>query len=126
MWLFQYVLQFIAPFADILMIIGLFSSNPLKVLGFYLVFFLMDLLASLFAFKLEEENPKPLVWLILQRFIYRQFMTYVVIKSIFSSLRGVAVGWNKLKRLGVLNIPRNIRRHHKRADYLLFSLVLVS
>ncbi len=60
----------------------------------------MDLLASLFAFKLEEENPKPLVWLILQRFIYRQFMTYVVIKSIFSSLRGVAVGWNKLKRLG--------------------------
>ena len=87
-------------FADILMIIGLFSSNPLKVLGFYLVFFLMDLLASLFAFKLEEENPKPLAWLILQRFIYRQFMTYVVIKSIFSSIRGVAVGWNKLKRLG--------------------------
>ncbi|OJD61631.1 glycosyltransferase [Bacillus sp. NH11B] len=100
MWLFQYVLQFIAPLADILMIMGLFGSNPLKVLGFYLVFFLMDLLASLFAFKLERENPKPLVWLILQRFIYRQFMTYVVIKSIFSSIRGVAVGWNKLKRMG--------------------------
>ncbi|PEZ84333.1 glycosyl transferase family 2 [Bacillus cereus] len=100
MWLFQYVLQFIAPLADILMIMGLFGSDPLKVLGFYLVFFLMDLLASLFAFKLEEENPKPLVWLILQRFIYRQFMTYVVIKSVFSSIRGVAVGWNKLKRMG--------------------------
>ncbi|PFH68069.1 glycosyl transferase family 2 [Bacillus cereus] len=100
MWLFQYVLQFIAPLADILMIMGLFGSNPLKVLGFYFVFFLMDLLASLFAFKLEKENPKPLVWLILQRFIYRQFMTYVVIKSIFSSIRGVAVGWNKLKRMG--------------------------
>ncbi|MFJ8457400.1 glycosyltransferase [Bacillus paramycoides] len=100
MWLFQYVLQFIAPLADILMIMGLFSSDPLKVLGFYLVFFLMDLLASLFAFKLEKENSKPLVWLILQRFIYRQFMTYVVIKSVFSSIRGVAVGWNKLKRMG--------------------------
>ncbi|OFD57663.1 N-glycosyltransferase [Bacillus mycoides] len=100
MWLFQYVLQFIAPLADILMIMGLFGSDPLKVLGFYFVFFLMDLLASLFAFKLEKENPKPLVWLILQRFIYRQFMTYVVIKSIFSSIRGVAVGWNKLKRMG--------------------------
>ncbi len=100
MWLFQYVLQFIAPLADILMIMGLFGSDPLKVLGFYFVFFLLDLLASLFAFKLEEENPKPLVWLILQRFIYRQFMTYVVIKSICSSLRGVAVGWNKLKRMG--------------------------
>lgn len=99
-WLFQYVLQFIAPLADILMIIGLFGNDPLKVLGFYFVFFLMDLLASLFAFKLEKENPKPLGWLILQRFIYRQFMTYVVIKSIFSSIRGVAVGWNKLKRMG--------------------------
>ncbi|MDM5234899.1 glycosyltransferase [Bacillus cereus] len=100
MWLFQYILQFIAPLADILMIIGLFGNDPLKVLGFYFVFFLMDLLASLFAFKLEKENPKPLGWLILQRFIYRQFMTYVVIKSIFSSIRGVAVGWNKLKRMG--------------------------
>ncbi|MED1408323.1 MULTISPECIES: glycosyltransferase [Bacillus] len=100
MWLFQYVLQFIAPLADILMIMGIFGSNPLKVLGFYLVFFVIDLLASLFAFKLEKENPKPLAWLILQRFIYRQFMTYVVIKSIFSSIRGVAVGWNKLKRMG--------------------------
>ncbi|MEY8346784.1 glycosyltransferase [Bacillus cereus] len=100
MWVFQYVLQFIAPLADILMIMGLFGSNPLKVLGFYLVFFAIDLIASLFAFKLEKENPKPLVWLILQRFIYRQFMTYVVIKSVFSSIRGVAVGWNKLKRMG--------------------------
>ncbi|WP_144561251.1 glycosyltransferase [Bacillus mycoides] len=100
MWVFQYVLQFIAPLADILMIMGLFGSNPLKVLGFYLVFFAIDLIASLFAFKLEKENPKPLVWLILQRFIYRQFMTYVVIKSVFSSIRGVAVGWNKLKRIG--------------------------
>ncbi|MED0992207.1 glycosyltransferase [Bacillus nitratireducens] len=108
MWLFQYVLQFIAPLADILMIMRLFGSNPLKVLRFYFVFFLMDLLASLFAFKLEKENPKPLVWLILQRFIYRQFMTYVVIKSVFSSIRGVAVGWNKLKRMGsVEHSPEN-------------------
>lgn len=27
-------------------------------------------------------------------------MTYVVIKSVFSSIPGVAVGWNKLKRVG--------------------------
>ncbi|SFI08392.1 MULTISPECIES: glycosyltransferase [unclassified Bacillus (in: firmicutes)] len=100
MWLFQFILQSISPLADVLMIMGIFSSHPLKVLGFYLLFFAIDLLASLFAFRLEKENPKPLVWLILQRFIYRQFMTYVVIKSIFSSIRGIAVGWNKLKRMG--------------------------
>jgi len=27
-------------------------------------------------------------------------MTYVVLKSIFSALKGIHVGWNKLKRLG--------------------------
>lgn len=82
------------------MIMGILSSQPLKVLGFYLIFFAFDLFAALFAFQLEKENPKPLIWLFLQRLIYRQFMTYVVIKSVFSSIRGVAVGWNKLKRMG--------------------------
>lgn len=38
-------------------------------------------------------------------FIYRQFMTYVVIKSVFSSILGVAVGWNKLKRMGSVEHP---------------------
>jgi hypothetical protein len=27
-------------------------------------------------------------------------MTYVVIKSLFSALKGITVGWNKLKRKG--------------------------
>ncbi|MGG1291669.1 glycosyltransferase [Bacillus smithii] len=100
MWLFQYILQMISPLADLLMIMGILSSQPLKVLGFYLLFFAFDLFAALFAFQLEKENPKPLIWLILQRLIYRQYMTYVVIKSVISSIRGVAVGWNKLKRTG--------------------------
>ncbi|MGG2066117.1 glycosyltransferase [Bacillus sp. S14(2024)] len=107
-WIFQFILQSISPLADLLMIMGIFSSHPLKVLGFYLLFFGIDLFASLFAFKLEKENPKPLVWLILQRLIYRQFMTYVVIKSILSSIRGIAVGWNKLRRMGsVEQSPRH-------------------
>ncbi|BAU27076.1 poly-beta-1,6 N-acetyl-D-glucosamine synthase [Aneurinibacillus soli] len=100
MWLFQYVFQLIAPLADILFVMGLFGVQPQKTLLFYVVFFLVDFLASFYAFRLEEESPKPLIWLFLQRIIYRQFMTYVVIKSIGSALRGITVGWNKLKRLG--------------------------
>ncbi|MBP0724398.1 glycosyltransferase [Bacillus sp. RG28] len=100
MWLFQYFSNLISPFADLLMFIGLFSSDPLKVLIFYLAFFIFDLGTSYFAFRLEKENPKPLLSLIVQRFIYRQFMTYVVFKSILASIKGVAVGWNKLKRSG--------------------------
>jgi peptidoglycan-N-acetylglucosamine deacetylase len=100
MWFFQYIFQTISPLADILMVAGIFGSHPLKVLGFYLLFLIIDLLASLFAFRIEKESMRPLIWLFLQRFIYRQLMTYVVIKSIFSSIRGVTVGWNKLKRTG--------------------------
>ena len=106
-------------FADILMIIGLFSSDPLKVLGFYFVFFLMDLLASLFAFKLEEENRSMVNFTTLY---LSSIMTYVVVKSIFSSIRGIAVGWNKLKRVGSVDILRNIRRHLKSRLSALFFI----
>jgi cellulose synthase/poly-beta-1,6-N-acetylglucosamine synthase-like glycosyltransferase/peptidoglycan/xylan/chitin deacetylase (PgdA/CDA1 family)/spore germination protein YaaH len=100
MWLFQYFSQMISPFADLLMFLGLFSKHPLKVIIFYLAFFIFDLGTSLFAFRLEKEDPKPLTSLILQRFVYRQFMTYVVFKSVLASIKGVAVGWNKLTRNG--------------------------
>jgi cellulose synthase/poly-beta-1,6-N-acetylglucosamine synthase-like glycosyltransferase/spore germination protein YaaH/peptidoglycan/xylan/chitin deacetylase (PgdA/CDA1 family) len=100
MWLFQYVFQAIAPLADILFVLGLFGIQPGKTACFYILFFLIDLLASLYAFRLEGENPRPLCWLFLQRIVYRQFMTYVVLKSITSALKGVVVGWNKLQRLG--------------------------
>ncbi|WP_427392385.1 glycosyltransferase [Geobacillus icigianus] len=100
MWIFQFLSQSVSPFVDLLMVISLLSNHPFKVLGFYLLFVAIDLFASLFAFSLEKENPKPLLWLVVQRFIYRQIMTYVVIKSILSAIQGVEVGWNKLKRFG--------------------------
>lgn len=100
MWLFQYIYQTISPIADILFIIALFSTKPgIAAIGFIL-FYLMDFFTSLYAFRLEKESPKPLASLFLQRILYKQLMTYVVIKSIFSAIQGVTVGWNKLKRKG--------------------------
>lgn len=100
MWLFQYVFQSLSPLTDIFFVLGLLGSNPGKTLIFYLAFLGVDYAASLFAFWLERENPRPLLWLFLQRIIYRQLMTYVVLKSLVSALKGTAVGWNKLRRLG--------------------------
>lgn len=100
MWIFQYLYQSIAPIADILFILALFGNDSrLATIGF-LLFYLMDFLTSLYAFRLERENPKPLISLFLQRILYKQLMTYVVLKSIISAIRGVTVGWNKLKRNG--------------------------
>ncbi len=100
MWLFQYFYQTIAPIADILFIIALFSPNPEKAAIVFILFYLLDFLTSLYAFRLEKESPKPLSSLFLQRILYKQLMTYIVIKSILSAVKGVTVGWNKLKRNG--------------------------
>lgn len=103
MWIFQFIFQTFSPIADILFIIGMFGNEPKKILAYYLTFFAVDLLASIFAFKLEGENLKPLLWLFLQRIVYRQFMVFVIIKSIISALIGISVGWNKLDRAGSVN-----------------------
>jgi len=41
-----------------------------------------------------------ILWLILQRTLYRFIMVYVAVRSIISALGGRVVGWNKLKRTG--------------------------
>jgi cellulose synthase/poly-beta-1,6-N-acetylglucosamine synthase-like glycosyltransferase/spore germination protein YaaH/peptidoglycan/xylan/chitin deacetylase (PgdA/CDA1 family)/uncharacterized membrane protein len=100
MWLFQYIYQTISPIADILFIMALFGAHPGKAAIGFILFYVLDFATSLYAFRLEKESPKPLGSLFLQRILYKQLMTYVVIKSIFSAIKGVTVGWNKLKRKG--------------------------
>jgi peptidoglycan-N-acetylglucosamine deacetylase len=100
MWIFQYLYQTISPIADILFILALFNTQPEKAAIGFILFYLLDFFTSLYAFRLEKESPKPLGSLFLQRILYKHLMTYVVIKSIFSAIKGVTVGWNKLKRKG--------------------------
>ncbi|TCN22584.1 polysaccharide deacetylase family protein [Mesobacillus foraminis] len=100
MWLFQYIYQTISPLADLLFIVALFNPHPEKAAIGFVLFYLLDFFTSLYAFRLEKESPRPLGSLFLQRILYKQLMTYVVIKSLFSALKGVTVGWGKLKRKG--------------------------
>lgn len=100
MWIFQYGVQMVSPFVDILCIISFFTDQAWQTFLFYLAFLAFDSIAAFFAFSLEKENPRPLIWLFLQRFAYRQIMTYIVAKSLLLALKGVTVGWNKLVRTG--------------------------
>ncbi|OAO89068.1 hypothetical protein AXX17_ATUG04840 [Arabidopsis thaliana] len=90
MWLFQYIYQSVAPVIDLLFVFSLFAGGSRKATLFYFAFFLLDLLVALFAFRLERANPRPLIWLFLQRIVYRQFMTYVILKSMLAAVRGAA------------------------------------
>jgi cellulose synthase/poly-beta-1,6-N-acetylglucosamine synthase-like glycosyltransferase/spore germination protein YaaH/peptidoglycan/xylan/chitin deacetylase (PgdA/CDA1 family) len=112
-WLFQIFLALAAPLVDLAVIASLvgalvnrlmhpveWSSDSLaQGLLYWAVFVLVDLSAAALGMALERRAPwKDIVWIPIQRFGYRQFMYYVVVKSVVTAIRGPLVGWNKLER----------------------------
>ena len=102
-WLFQIMLTALAPLADLLLVWqlvgewlnyvqhgGEFSSANLQIVViYYVVFMVVDLLAAMVGFLMEKgEDWSLLWWLVLQRFGYRQIMYYVVLRSIWTAVRG--------------------------------------
>ena len=97
---FQIILPLFSPLADLMMIIGLFGDKPMKILTYYIAFVLIDFLVSIIAFKMEKERYSKLIYIIPQRFIWRQLMYYILFKSIRKALKGELSGWGVLKRTG--------------------------
>ena len=116
-WLFQILLTTLAPVADLLLLwqlvteyinytqhVGTYTGDNLRIVGiYYIVFILVDVLAAMVGFVMEkDEDWRLLWWLPLQRFGYRQIMYYVVVRSLWTALRGPFVGWGKLERHGTV------------------------
>ena len=112
-WLFQILLTALAPVADLLLVWQIVSTglnylqhrgqfgdtNLLRMLVYYAVFMVVDLAACALGFVMEKREDWSLLWwLLLQRFGYRQIMYYVVVRSLWTALRGPFVGWGKLER----------------------------
>jgi hypothetical protein len=77
----------------------------LYVIGFmYAFFFVVELIGSIVAFKLDREDGRVLVWLFWQRFLYRQLMYAVLLKSIKTAISGIRASWGKLERRGTVTI----------------------
>ncbi|HJP61879.1 MAG TPA: glycosyltransferase, partial [Mucilaginibacter sp.] len=101
---FQIILPLFSPLADLMMIIGLFGDKPMKILTYYIAFVLIDFLVSIIAFKMEKEKYSKLIYIIPQRFIWRQLMYYILFKSIRKALKGELSGWGVLKRTGNVKV----------------------
>lgn len=102
---YQIILPFLAPLADLMLVISLFwsrnnSAGLEKILFYYIIFLLVDVMISVVAFVFEKEKMKHLLWLIPQRFIYRQLMYIVLFRSVKKALKGEIQGWGVLKRTG--------------------------
>ncbi|MES2097187.1 MAG: glycosyltransferase [Pseudomonadota bacterium] len=114
-FVFQVVLAAISPIIDLALLVS-FAMTWLaveehgwaqtehsveKMLAYWLIFTLIDVLSAVVAFALERREKWSLLWLLIpQRIGYRQVMYYVVLKAIAQALRGPMVGWGKLQRTG--------------------------
>lgn len=102
---FQILLPLLAPLADLVLISSLIWNrhhpDSLEKIGlYYLVFLAVDLLVGAIAFAFENEKPWKLIWLLPQRFIYRQLMYIILFKSIRKAIKGESQGWGVLQRTG--------------------------
>jgi cellulose synthase/poly-beta-1,6-N-acetylglucosamine synthase-like glycosyltransferase/spore germination protein YaaH len=125
LWLFQIAFQAISPLVDlqilwalgkVIVTLAAFGLNrdwqplPNAVASLYLVafmyafFFVVELIGALVAFKLDHEKPKVLLWLFWQRFLYRQLMYAVLLKSLKTAISGIRAGWGKLDRKGTVDL----------------------
>lgn len=114
-WVFQVFFPLISPFMDLMFIwtivsalIGYFEhqkeyahtpTNLNQVVFYYALFLALDWAGAFAAFLMEKAEQKKLLWwLLIQRFGYRQVMYWVMVKSVFTAIRGAVVGWGKLER----------------------------
>jgi cellulose synthase/poly-beta-1,6-N-acetylglucosamine synthase-like glycosyltransferase/peptidoglycan/xylan/chitin deacetylase (PgdA/CDA1 family)/spore germination protein YaaH len=113
MLIFGVLFPLVSPLMDLQMLLSLIGAgwesrfHPNEFTGdlfaqtffYYALFVAVDLLAAALAFALERhERWSLLVWLPLQRLVYRQLMYIVVIRAVVAAMRGQLVGWGKLER----------------------------
>lgn len=114
-WIYQVIFPLVSPLMDLMFlwtfvsaIIGYLEhqkeyahtpSNLGEVAFYYSLFLAVDLAGAFSGFLMEKGERKNLLWwLLIQRFGYRQVMYWVMVKSVWTAIRGAIVGWGKLER----------------------------
>ncbi len=118
-WIFQLLFPLISPVADLLFLWSLLTvylnyvqhgpeyavQSLLQVVMFYSIFLAIDWLAAVIALFMEPGEERSLGWLVLlQRFVYRQVMYWVVVQAVLAALQGRSRGWGKLARKGTVTV----------------------
>jgi cellulose synthase/poly-beta-1,6-N-acetylglucosamine synthase-like glycosyltransferase/peptidoglycan/xylan/chitin deacetylase (PgdA/CDA1 family)/spore germination protein YaaH len=121
--IFQVLLPLVSPFIDIMFCVGAIwyfvqkyfhpeSTDPAsfqRLFAFFVVFLVMDFLASAVAFALERRRPEAPedAWLLsqvwLQRFAYRQLFSLVLLKTLKRAAEGQRFAWDKLERTAAMS-----------------------
>ncbi len=124
--IFQIMLPLVSPFIDIMFVFGALkyliydkhfhpeTADPAgfqKLLLFFLMFMVIDFIASTLAFSLERRHGRDRRdwWLLghvwLQRFAYRQLFSLVLFKTLIRAMDGRPFAWDKLERSADVTQP---------------------
>jgi peptidoglycan-N-acetylglucosamine deacetylase len=121
--IFQILLPIVSPLIDIMFALGAIwyfiqkffhpeSTDPAsfqRLVIFFLVFLVIDFIASCIAFALERRRPEGREdgWLLsqvwLQRFAYRQLFSVVLLKTLKRAVEGRPFAWDKLERTAAVS-----------------------
>ena len=101
-FVFQILFPLLAPIGDLVFILAVINGDWNNILYGYLFFTLLDIIGSIFAFILEHKPKRLMLFALIQRFFYRQFLYVTIIRAIIAMLRGRRYGWNKLQRTGTV------------------------
>ena len=116
--IFQIILPLLGPVTDFMLLFALgmewfnYRSHPqswtpdslYRLLFFFSVLMLVDMLGSLLAFALEHKEQWTLIGgLLLQRLVYRHVMALVMFRTLKQALKGGEFHWGKLERTGKLS-----------------------
>ncbi len=125
--IFQILLPLVSPFIDIMFVVGALkyliwdkhfhpeTADPAsfdQLLLFFLMFLVIDFIASVIAFSLERRHGRDRRdwWLLghvwLQRFAYRQLFSIVLIKTLRRAIDGRHFSWDKLERTATVTEPK--------------------
>jgi cellulose synthase/poly-beta-1,6-N-acetylglucosamine synthase-like glycosyltransferase/peptidoglycan/xylan/chitin deacetylase (PgdA/CDA1 family)/spore germination protein YaaH len=122
--IFQVFFALISPVMDLMLVLSLAGTlltgwqHPgqasaqtlLHTLIYYALFTAADFAAAWIAFALEpKEDRRLLPWLFPQRFLYRQLLYYVAIRSTVAALRGARVKWGKVPRKATVRLETTLR-----------------
>lgn len=130
-FIFGCVFEILAPLADVKMLLAVvsfigiwLSDHPIypgslehtelvvpmiTTAWLYLLFFGVELMISVLAFRLDREDMRPLWLLFFQRFIYRQLMYIVAWRALWKAITGWRQGWGTLQRTGTVTHPQQRR-----------------
>jgi membrane protease YdiL (CAAX protease family) len=123
--IFQIILPLFSPLADLMMIFALFGEKPEKMLIYYVAFVVIDFIVGIIAFRMEKEDYRKLIYIIPQRFLWRQLMYYVLFKSMRKALKGELSGWGVLKRTGNVNVKGGQKKSNS-AIYIIVTLLIIA